>query len=885
MKGILAFFGLFLFAEISAEPAERKAYEFRQAQPQGKYAEILGRTELTAASGSSHHAGKGWKSQFTVNGVVSSQLFAVATDGVNLYVGGMFTTAGGTIANNIAKWDGAHWSSIGTGPENGVNGVVEGIAYTDGKLFVGGQFSKAGTRSVNGVAYWDGTEWKPLGTDSLNGVRDSAVYNGEVYIGRGSVYALGLHKQFVMVGGRFNLAGAVRTRGVAAWNAETGAWEEMNGGLEHPADPAQVYAFTFASSDSGVFIGGKFDAAGGVSAKHLARWNGKVWSDVGGGTNNWVMDADVDGSGHLYVGGYFSKAGDINARGVARWDGTQWHAFGAGVDPLDTSYTPTVRALRVIDGAVYIGGYFLQAGSAAVRSVAKWDGSQWTSLSTGAGNMGSPFPGTVNTMESIGSQLFVGGYHTAVDTIAVGGVARWDHSSSQWHALDDGSGGKGIQGGIIQTMEAGTGGLIVGGDFRVAGGTYAKRIARWNGTSWSSIGSGSENGINGSINDIVTDGDTIYIGGEFSLAGSTQAFHIAYWTGTMWKSMGIGVGGVSGARVNAMVKQGRYLYIGGMFSIVGDLEDMYRPAMSMARFHLDTERWESLGDGMELSNGAPGFVYDLEFHNGALYAAGSFQFAGKQPATNIALWQNGQWSPVPVSDGNALAGIATTLLSSPSGLIAGGRFTGIPGNVSLVTLSGTKWVPIAAPLTYRSNQGLVLDVKQQDGRLFLAGQFDKIEGVPASGFAMSDGDGWNDLGGGLDGVVYDVMPWNGSICLGGTFTSAGGAPSISFAQYEGALPTAVTAPAMTLRTLNLQQNYPNPFNPRTSIGYQLPAPGAASLIIYDAMGREVAVLVNEVQDAGSYAVSFDGSSVSSGIYFARLTSGGASQMRKLVLIK
>ena len=83
----------------------------------------------------------------------------------------------------------------------------------------------------------------------------------------------------------------------------------------------------------------------------------------------------------------------------------------------------------------------------------------------------------------------------------------------------------------------------------------------------------------------------------------------------------------------------------------------------------------------------------------------------------------------------------------------------------------------------------------------------------------------------------------------------------------------------------LEQNYPNPFNPSTVISYQLPLSGQASLKVYDAVGREVTTLVNEVKEAGSYTAHFDGTKLSSGIYFARLVSAGKTQMRKLLLMK
>lgn len=69
------------------------------------------------------------------------------------------------------------------------------------------------------------------------------------------------------------------------------------------------------------------------------------------------------------------------------------------------------------------------------------------------------------------------------------------------------------------------------------------------------------------------------------------------------------------------------------------------------------------------------------------------------------------------------------------------------------------------------------------------------------------------------------------------------------------------------------------------VSYPLSVLGRTSLVVFDALGRQAAVLVNDVKDAETYSVSFDGSKLSSGIYFARLTSGGKSQMRKLMLVK
>ena len=65
----------------------------------------------------------------------------------------------------------------------------------------------------------------------------------------------------------------------------------------------------------------------------------------------------------------------------------------------------------------------------------------------------------------------------------------------------------------------------------------------------------------------------------------------------------------------------------------------------------------------------------------------------------------------------------------------------------------------------------------------------------------------------------------------------------------------------------------------------LSANSFTTLKIYDAIGREVATLVNEVKEAGTYSAKFDGAKLSSGIYFAKLTSDGKTQIRKLLLMK
>ena len=86
-------------------------------------------------------------------------------------------------------------------------------------------------------------------------------------------------------------------------------------------------------------------------------------------------------------------------------------------------------------------------------------------------------------------------------------------------------------------------------------------------------------------------------------------------------------------------------------------------------------------------------------------------------------------------------------------------------------------------------------------------------------------------------------------------------------------------------TFNLNQNFPNPFNPETVIKYSLPKSSFVNLKVFDALGREVRVLVNESVDAGNYSATFNGEGLPSGIYFYQLRAGDFSSVKKMLLIK
>ena len=129
---------------------------------------------------------------------------------------------------------------------------------------------------------------------------------------------------------------------------------------------------------------------------------------------------------------------------------------------------------------------------------------------------------------------------------------------------------------------------------------------------------------------------------------------------------------------------------------------------------------------------------------------------------------------------------------------------------------------------------------------------------------------------GISSIAIDSV---GNIWIGTSYGAA-------VYREEGVVLTAVKSNKTTsVDGYSLLQNYPNPFNPTTTISYQIPKTGLVSLKVYDVLGREVAILVNEEKTFGKYKVEFNGSKLSSGIYLYRIQAGNYSSVKKMVLIK
>ena len=221
-----------------------------------------------------------------------------------------------------------------------------------------------------------------------------------------------------------------------------------------------VFAATSYNDGSGpvLYVGGDFILIHGTNqlAHFVVGWNGTSWSNLGPGTNDMVTALGVYNSGNgpkLYVGGLFDMAGGQTANRIARWNGTTWSPLGNGISGSPGA-TVNVMATGNPGGglaSLFVGGSFSDAGGMIINYVARWNGTNWFSLG--------------------------GGVSGGVYTTQVAGLCMFD----------DG-------GGPV---------LIAAGDFTMAGTIVAMNIARWDGTSWSSVGSG----IGGQVSDVIVYGE------------------------------------------------------------------------------------------------------------------------------------------------------------------------------------------------------------------------------------------------------------------------------------------------------------------------------------------------------------------------------------------
>ena len=208
------------------------------------------------------------------------------------------------------------------------------------------------------------------------------------------------------------------------------------------------------------------------------------------GLNERVICIAINGN-DLYAGGDFYTAGGISAKSIAKWNGTNWSALGSGLNRA-------VYKIAIYGNDLIVSGEFQTAGGVIANKIAKWDGTNWSAFGGGLNT-------NVFTLAVNGNDLYAGGQFSTIGGVSAKNIAKYD--GTNWSAL-----GSGVNSNV-EDIEIKGNDIYAGGAFSIAGGVSANRIAKWNGSSWSALGSGVYSGVNAQLSSVAINGNDVYAGG------------------------------------------------------------------------------------------------------------------------------------------------------------------------------------------------------------------------------------------------------------------------------------------------------------------------------------------------------------------------------------
>lgn len=289
----------------------------------------------------------------------------------------------------------------------------------------------------------------------------------------------------------------------------------------------------------------------------------------------------VDGN-NVYVGGTFTTAGSLSSASyVARFNllSNTWSALastnGEGVNNF-------VNAISVLNGVVYVGGTFIRANNSGnigttiiANHIARFNTANNTWLTLGRNDVFSGVNGAVSALAVFNGEIYLGGSFTtaasaSITSITANRVVRYAPTTNGFSAVGVGS-GNGVDNSVFAIAVSGND-LFFGGNFTVANvnGTTvaANRIVRFSGGAWSSVGTGSANGVDGTVFGITVSGSALYVGGNFTNAGGSVANRLAFYNyrTNSWNKVGSSSGNGLDGTVRALVAVGSDVWVGGDFA-------------------------------------------------------------------------------------------------------------------------------------------------------------------------------------------------------------------------------------------------------------------------------------------------------------------------------
>lgn len=625
-------------------------------------------------------------------------------------------------------------------------GMTPQAAAADGDVvYLGGDFTgpMAGMPegTFNRIARWDGVAWQAMGRGLDGTVRAIAIAGDDVY-----------------VGGEFTVAGGTVPAGrLARWDGS--AWSAVGGGVSHTSTPSLATVRALAWDGGRLYVAGTFDTVGSgpnaLSASGVAAFSPETgtWDALGEGLR--FLDAPAEGrallvvGGRVFVGGYFDRAGPVETGSLASIDTAtgRWSGYGAGIRSGDFVGAVESLAADASTGTVYVGGSFTAADEVTTSGVAVLRGERFGTLGPFT-RFGDASTAAVLALAFADGRLHAGGEFTTAGNAAAAHWAVFDGTA--WATPGDGLDN------VVRALAPSRGGMVVAGDFAFSGPLRVTHAGLWSGAEWQSFGQGLSYSpyADANVFAVVPLETGAWVGGYFDQAGAVAVGSVARWSGERWDAMAGGVRGVDAlGHVYAMTRLGDELYVSGSFASAGG-----GSAANIARW--DGSGWSALGSGLNDTG------YALAVLGERLYVGGRFSAAGDTAANGVAVWDpaTGAWSAL----GNAPAYDAAVLglaVIAERYLVIGGRYDAFRrGGVDLVRgLNGLSIYDTAAevdPADPLSGYLLLAGVRKSGGAgtvralqvlgdtLYVGGTFDTAGALPLAappqpGFAASNLAAWH----------------------------------------------------------------------------------------------------------------------------------------------
>lgn len=836
---------------------------------------------------------------------------AIAVVGNLVYVGGYFNQIGGQTRLVVASLDrttGVPTSAFqfGTGGPSG-NSYVASFMQANGKLYMAGSFS-----IINSI-----TRYCLVAVDPATGVVDNTWNPGNGFSGFSVSGALIAGNTMYVCGNFTNIGGAARNN-LAAIDLATGVATSWN------PNPDNSLTSVAMSGDK-LVIGGYFTHVGVKSQGYIAM----VDTSTGIATSwNPVLDERVyticTSGSTVFVGGLFASVNKVNRTNLAAIDITT-----GKVKPWTANASGGIYALAVSGGKLLVGGSFTGIGASIVSYLATLDTSTGTSIPF-MSNTG----GTVYAIYPFGTRIYIGGAFSSVTGGSRNGLAAYDAVSGKllnWNPTQDFGGGLAFTGlgthiyvaGFfntvngsprnylaafdttndqllpwnpnvdqgVQTLTAANGLVYLGGDFTTVGGVSRKKLAAVDAVT------GTPNGFNVTADYTVYTlkiaGNSLFAGGIFNTIGgiprqTAAIIDVQANAPTAWSPSNVG------QYMYSIALTEQRAYFGGAFASMSYIPSNSVGVLSIPSLTLKRPAYAFLGSRniyvgkvksgtfkdttLTISNTGDDTLKVLSF------TLSDTSFTPKQKVFSVlpqqTLFDTIRFAPSKVDSIVSVCIITSNSSSSPDTIKLSGVST--PGarladihhsrdTINFGTVNVGAFKDTLFTISVTGNDTLhVTNIVSTNGKFVVKKLTFQI--TPTVVF--------------IDSVRFSpdsVGAFKAFVIITSDATNKG-ADTI-LVMGSGQKLVSVPSTAAIPKEFALLQNYPNPFNPSSVISYQLPVTSHVTLKVYDVVGREVATLVDELKEAGSYDVKVEGSRLSSGVYIYRIQAGTYVDVKRMVLMK